>query len=590
MGTTVEKLTKVLEIKESIKNAINSKGGTLTESNKFSDYVTAINNLASGGGSVELLKTVIVKGDTPPVPNTGYIEKIFFNTKLTTDEVDSIIASANLNFISGDGMVFYPILSTDTISIVILDLSSILGIESGSSWIIGDIRSEGNFYYTSPALADLAAGIAGWNESLFTSFDTGEVVIGANLQETLNGIGVGSQNNLLNNLVSSNVFAQTEKTEVAKNLTNQYKIVEENIILDTAVNSSYSYDFVNSINEETKEITVIKNIEVDTQEEAILDKSLTTYTNNKAKTIGAYIFYNSEYLTDVNFPKALSIGSHAFSLCQKLVNVNIPKVTDLADYAFSSCKSLVNINFPKVTNIADYAFSNCSSLVNINFPQVTNIGTHAFSNCSSLVDINLPQVNTISTYAFVDCTSLINITLPLLKTISSSAFHRCCYLINATFPEARTVAPDAFYDNYRLTEVILPKANNISREAFYNCYSLVKIFISQKDTVCKLNPSNYFFENCYHIWGTTDSTYNPNGLKDGYFYVPASLLSQYKVDKNWKSCSSQIIGHEDLEAGVTLPNYTTSSFTTQTWYSDEKLTTVVTSVATSGTYYCKLEA
>ena len=51
MGTTVEKLTKVLETKESIKNAINSKGGTLTENNKFSDYATAIDNLSVGSGT-----------------------------------------------------------------------------------------------------------------------------------------------------------------------------------------------------------------------------------------------------------------------------------------------------------------------------------------------------------------------------------------------------------------------------------------------------------------------------------------------------------------------------------------------------------
>ena len=44
MGTTVEKLTKVLETKEAIRTAINSKGGTLTETDKFSDYATAINN------------------------------------------------------------------------------------------------------------------------------------------------------------------------------------------------------------------------------------------------------------------------------------------------------------------------------------------------------------------------------------------------------------------------------------------------------------------------------------------------------------------------------------------------------------------
>ena len=118
---------------------------------------------------------------------------------------------------------------------------------------------------------------------------------------------------------------------------------------------------------------------------------------------------------------------------------------------------------------------------------------------------------------------------------------------------------------------------------------MIKIFISQTDSVCSLDNKNAF-DYCYHILGTKDSTYNPNGLKDGYIYVPASMLAQYKVAKNWTTYATQIIGHEDLEAGASLPNYTTASFTKQTWYSDEKLTTIVTSVTTSGTYYCRLEA
>ena len=61
------------------------------------------------------------------------------------------------------------------------------------------------------------------------------------------------------------------------------------------------------------------------------------------------------------------------------------------------------------------------------------------------------------------------------------------------------------------------------------------------------------------------------------------------MDHDWAIYASQIIGHEYLEAGATLPDYTTSGLHTQTWYSDEKLTTVVTSVATNGTYYCRLE-
>ena len=50
MGTTVEKLTKVLETKEAIRTAINNKGGTLTESDTFSSYSAAIDNIQTGGG------------------------------------------------------------------------------------------------------------------------------------------------------------------------------------------------------------------------------------------------------------------------------------------------------------------------------------------------------------------------------------------------------------------------------------------------------------------------------------------------------------------------------------------------------------
>ena len=55
MGTTVEKLNKILEIKEAIRTAINSKGGTLTESNTFASYSSAIDSLPSGGNTLKTL-------------------------------------------------------------------------------------------------------------------------------------------------------------------------------------------------------------------------------------------------------------------------------------------------------------------------------------------------------------------------------------------------------------------------------------------------------------------------------------------------------------------------------------------------------
>lgn len=496
-----------------------------------------------GGGSVDLLKPIINEGNAP-VPNTGYLEKFFFNTKLTTDQVDSIIVSANLNFIdAGDGLMLYPILGTDTNLVIILDCSSILGTESGSSWAIGDIL-ENCFYYVSSAAASATDTAVGWNESTFTSFDTGEVNIGADLKTTsTNDIKIGLQNNLLTALVSSTLFE--EKTEVVKSLTDQYKLVEENITLDTEVNSVYTYDFVDSINEDTKEINIIKTIAVRSKETNIIDKTITTYTNNIVSQIGSYAFYK----------------------CMNLTDVNLPRAHDIETYAFSECSNLVNIDIPQVTAIHEYAFASCIRLVKINIPQAISIFSRAFNRCHALKTI----------------------TGPLVDSISNDAFSECRSLIRVEFPKVSNVYSGAFLNNYKLTEVILSQITNIYSEAFYNCHSLIKLVISQKNSICKLENTNAF-NGCYHILGTRNSSYNPDGLRDGYIYVPASLLSQYKVATNWGSYASQIIGHEDLEAGSTLPDYTTSSFTKQTWYSDEKLTTVVTSVTTTGRYYCRLEA
>ena len=200
-------------------------------------------------------------------------------------------------------------------------------------------------------------------------------------------------------------------------------------MLDPAVNPNYTYGFENSVDEDTKEISVIRNIKVSTKTNAIINKSVTTYTNSNVRTIGQYAFYNCNKLTDADFPKATTVDSYAFSYCSMLASINIPLAKQIGSYAFSSC------------------------------------------------------------------------------------------------------------------------------------YSLVKVFISQKDGVCALTNTG-IFNDCYHILGTKDSTYNPDGLKDGYIYVPASLLTDYKG--NLTTHATQIIGHEDLEAGATLPNYTNSSFTKQT--------------------------
>lgn len=507
----------------------------------------------SGGGSVDLLKPILTEGKAP-VPNTGHLEKIFFNTKLTTDEVDSLIANANLHFIYEGSAGLYFLLACPEITIVIINFSgqdTTLG--SGNMWVILNFDSLDSgsapiVYYASPSVAQEMGVDPGWNKDALTSFETGELIINSDLVSDINGIiTVGSHNELLTNLVYSLGLVDSGKTEVAKSLTNQYKLVEKSLKLDTQANETYTYDFINNINEDTKEISVIKNIEINTQETNIISGTLTTYTNHHVRTI--------------------------------------------KDYAFYGCRWLTDISFPQVDEIYQYAFYQCTELINIDLPLVTSIDVYAFYKCSSLINVNLPLLKETYNSSFAECTSLESITAPKLVRVSLDMFKGCISLTNVNFPNVARIETNAFTDNAKLKEIYLPKTTVIDREAFSNCYSLIKVFLPN-NSVCSIDSD--IFGGCCHIIGITNSNYNPNGLKDGYIYVPASLLSQYKENPNWKTYASQIIGFEDLEAGANLPDYTVNNyvmhFTTQTWYSDEKLTTVVTSVATTGRYYCRLEA
>ena len=305
--------------------------------------------------------------------------------------------------------------------------------------------------------------------------------------------------------------------------------------------------------------------------------------------IGAYAFNHCINLKSVNFPKTTKIGKYAFNGCTSLTNINASKVTSIGPYAFSDCVKLTSAEFPNITHIEEYTFKKCTNLTNIDVSQAADIGRYAFNACSNLASVIGPKVISIGEAAFAGCKSLVNVDFPQLASIGLMTFSGCSNLTSIVCPKTTSMFHYAFSGCSKLISVNISNITSIEYRTFENCYSLINLFISQTDQVCKLGDTDAF-NGCYHILGTTNSTYNPEGLKDGYIYVPASLLSQYKVATNWNTFATQIIGHEDLEAGATLPNYTTDSFTTQTWYSDERLTTVVTEVATTGKYYCRLGA
>ena len=117
MGTTVEKLTKILETKEAIRTAINNKGGTLTESDAFSSYSTAIDNIQTGGGE-NPLQYIIDNRNGDGVASCQYL---FYKYK--GSNLDNLLNTLDFSKVTSmDGMFSN---CTNLTSIPLLDTSNI---------------------------------------------------------------------------------------------------------------------------------------------------------------------------------------------------------------------------------------------------------------------------------------------------------------------------------------------------------------------------------------------------------------------------------------------------------------------------------
>jgi len=148
----------------------------------------------------------------------------------------------------------------------------------------------------------------------------------------------------------------------------------------------------------------------------------------------------------------------------------------------------------------------------------TKVGERVFENYINLTHIDLPNATAIYSYAFNGCKSLLKANLP--KTFNLDWY--------------------AFQDCSKLKEVIT-NASYLNQKVFYNCDSLTKLVVGINQASVATLANTNTFGGCYHILGTTNSTYNPEGLKDGYIYVPLALVARYRMTTNWVTYASQIM-------------------------------------------------
>lgn len=307
---------------------------------------------------------------------------------------------------------------------------------------------------------------------------------------------------------------------------------------------------------------------------ALISKEITNYTADSVTKIGPYAFGYCTKLKEFIIGKNVtSIGGMAFYRCDQLENVYyLGTFEDWNKISEGWLASMSSYGNPMGYSSNFYLKDNDDNFYEIpnefTVPDtLTQLNTLVFAGNKKLNKININNVEKLNSGVFFDCLELTDVYCPVLKRTGDMCFNSC----------------------EKLKSVYIPLCTYIDIRTFQSTYSLTKILIEQAEVICTLSNTSAL-SSSYHYAGRIHSTYNPEGLKDGYVYVPATRLAEYKVATNWSVYATQIIGHQDFNVGDTLPNYTNETFTTQTWYSDETLTQAVTSVTTAGRYYCRLEA
>ena len=290
--------------------------------------------------------------------------------------------------------------------------------------------------------------------------------------------------------------------------------------------------------------------EVDyTNEDALITRTISTYSNDRVETIGSYVFYSYISLITVNFPACTNIGNNAFQACYYLTSVNFPACTNIGSNAFYDCSGLTSVNFPACTNIGSNAFAYCSVLTSVSFPACTNISNNAFSRCYRLTSVNFPVCTSIGNYAFYYCSRLTSVNFPVCTSIGNYAFIYCSRLTSVNFPACTNIGSNAFSDCSSLTTISFGDnitsatiAATIYSSAFLKCFNLTTLKLYYP-FVATLSNSNAFSST--PIAGYTIST---NGVY-GSIYVPASLVAAYKSAANWSYFANRIVSMPATQNG-----------------------------------------
>ena len=408
------------------------------------------------------------------VPNTGTVEKVYFNTNLTDEEIETLCSNLTLNL---DGIMEGILLTSDantSISIVNLEL---MGMGVGYTICDADMSY---FYYISPKSASVEGiPFVGWNADF-----NGVLEVNSEVRSVSLGDGVtliGTQNDLISSLFSITPFQKTTLKQLMVDIGDSIRFKQENdkkIIpydfpeeiraieggLDTSDATATSEDILNgkiAYNAEGQVVgTMTNNGEVNLTIDGINSESV--------ELPKGYIDGGSVSLTD-DIPNEVNSQTTLIENIKTALNGKMTKPDDMLQArvdATNSCYYLFN----------QYSGDNVDFIKNLDTSNVGNMGS-MFGSCRNLTTIPLLDTSNVTdmSYMFVSCSKLT--TIPKLNTSNVTDMR------------------GMFTTCSKLTTLPLLDTNKVTDMAnmFQNCTMLASI--PQLNT-SKVNNMSWMFVSC----------------------------------------------------------------------------------------------
>ena len=249
-------------------------------------------------------------------------------------------------------------------------------------------------------------------------------------------------------------------------------------------------------------------------------------------------------LSIVSLPACQTVQEWAFGQCLALTSIELPQCTTLYSNVFWNCTALTTVSLPKCTAAPSRTFYSCTALTNVYLPSCTTLGSDTFGYCTALTTLSLPKCTTIPAYAFQSA-ALQSLIVPACSSMVTSAFFNCTTIAYVYAPALRLAYSGVFKTRNRLNTVILSSCSVVGSSCFSGCTRLLSLYLLST-AVCKLSNINAFLS-------TPISTYTTaTGGVRGSIFVRASLYATYIASTNWVNYSARFVSLTDAEIAQIL--------------------------------------